>query len=77
MNNRVLANGHKGAALPSPRILELCIIQGLLQWRMLAEKPALVDGWNRPRPGLGVALAANLEEHFPYVEGDYRVPVTR
>jgi L-alanine-DL-glutamate epimerase-like enolase superfamily enzyme len=74
-----LANGHYVAALPNPRVLELCMIQGPLQWGILAEQPAIADGWLQlpARPGLGVALAADLEGRYPYVEGDYLVHVTR
>jgi L-alanine-DL-glutamate epimerase-like enolase superfamily enzyme len=74
-----MANGHYVAALPNPRVLEVCMIQGPLQWGIVAEKPRIVDGWLElpARPGLGVDLAPTLEERFPYVEGDYLVHVTR
>jgi L-alanine-DL-glutamate epimerase-like enolase superfamily enzyme len=73
------ANGHYVAALPNPRVLELCMIQGPLQWTILAEPPVIRDGWLElpDRPGLGVALAGGLAERFPYVEGDYLVHVQR
>ena len=74
-----MANAHLVAALPNPRVLELCMIQGPLQWAILAEKPAIDEGYLvlPDRPGLGVALADNLEERFPYIEGAYYVRVLR
>ena len=36
-----LANAHLVAALPNPRVLELCMIQGPLQWGILAERPRM------------------------------------
>ncbi|MCX6049236.1 MAG: mandelate racemase/muconate lactonizing enzyme family protein [Chloroflexi bacterium] len=74
-----MANAHAVAALPHPRVLELCMIQGPLQWEIFAEKPAIQDGWLAlpARPGLGVQLAEGLTERFPYIEGDYMVQVTR
>jgi L-alanine-DL-glutamate epimerase-like enolase superfamily enzyme len=60
-------------------LVELCLIQGPLQWDILAEPPAIVDGWLHlpDRPGLGVELAAGLEAHYPYIEGHYAVTVDR
>lgn len=74
-----MANAHLVAALPNPRFLELCMIQGPLQWAILAEKPAIEDGWLvlPDEPGLGVDIAENLEERFPYIEGHYAVQVRR
>lgn len=74
-----MANGHLVAALPNPRVLELCMIQGPLQWAILADTPDIADGWlHLPgRPGLGVALADNLEARFPYIEGHYAITVER
>ena len=74
-----MANGHLVAALPNPHVLELCMIQGPLQWEILAEKPAIEDGYLvfPDKPGLGVDLAENLEEHFPYIEGSYAVQIKR
>ncbi len=70
-----MANGHLVAALPDPHVLELCMIQGPLQWDILAEKPSIEDGWLifPDKPGLGVELAEDLEERFPYIEGHYSV----
>ena len=70
-----MANGHLVAALPNPRMLELCMIQGPLQWDILAEKPVIENGWLLlpDKPGLGVELAEDLEERFPYVEGHYGI----
>ncbi|MDA0710190.1 MAG: mandelate racemase/muconate lactonizing enzyme family protein [bacterium] len=74
-----MANGHLVAALPNPRVLELCMIQGPLQWDILKEKPAIQDGFLifPDAPGLGVEIADNLEERFPYIEGNYAIQVTR
>ena len=74
-----MANAHAVAALPNPRVLELCMIQGPLQWGVLAEKPAIKAGWLTlpERTGLGVELAENAAEKFPYVEGNYFIEVVR
>ena len=74
-----MANGHLVAALPDPHVLELCMIQGPLQWEILAERPAIEDGYLvfPDKPGLGVDLAENLEERFPYIEGHYGVQIKR
>ena len=74
-----MANGHVVAALPNPRVLELCMIQGPLQWDILAEKPVIEAGWLvfPDKPGLGVDLAEDLEERFPYIEGHYGVQMER
>jgi L-alanine-DL-glutamate epimerase-like enolase superfamily enzyme len=74
-----VAHAHYVAALPNPRVLELCMIQGPLQWDILAEKPDMHDGWiTVPKaPGLGVALSEHLEQRFPYVEGRYQIEVVR
>jgi len=74
-----LANAHLVAAQAHPRVLELCMIQGPLQWEILAEQPALRAGWlDLPeRPGLGADLAESLVERFPYIEGHYAVEVQR
>jgi len=74
-----MAHAHYVAALPNPRVVELCTIQGPLQWGILAEKPAIEQGWLvlPERSGLGVELAEDLEERFPYVEGHYAIQVQR
>ena len=74
-----MANAHYVAALPRPRICELCMIQGPLQWDILADKPFIKHGWLEipDRPGLGVSLSKNLEERFPYIEGHYAISVER
>jgi L-alanine-DL-glutamate epimerase-like enolase superfamily enzyme len=74
-----MENAHAVAALPNPRVLELCMIQGPLQWEILAQQPTIRDGWLElpQRPGLGVQLAEGLAERFPYIEGDYLIQVTR
>lgn len=74
-----VANAHLVAALPHPGVLELCMIQGPLQWAILAETPSIEGGWLAlpERPGLGVRLATDLERRFPYVEGHYAIQVQR
>jgi L-alanine-DL-glutamate epimerase-like enolase superfamily enzyme len=74
-----MANAHLVAALPAPRVLELCMIQGPLQWAILKEPPVIRDSWLElpDRPGLGVELADGLEERFPYLDGPYAVQVER
>ncbi len=70
-----MANAHFVAALPHPKYLELCMVQGPLQWEILAEPPAIRDGCLviPPVPGLGVDLAEGLVEKFPYIEGAYGI----
>jgi len=72
-----MANAHFVASLPNPHVLELCMIQGPLQWDILATKPKIENGYLvlPNKPGLGVELAENLEERFPYVEGGYGIQV--
>ena len=72
-----MANAHFVSALPKPKMLELCMIQGPLQWEILAEKPKIENGCLilPDKPGLGVDLADNLEERFPYIEGGYGIQV--
>lgn len=74
-----MANGHFVAALSNPRVLELCLHQGPLQWDILAEPPAIAAGWlDLPdQPGLGVELAADLEARYPHIEGHYAIQVSR
>jgi len=72
-----MANAHFVASLPKPKLLELCMIQGPLQWEILKEKPKIEDGWLilPDKPGLGVDLADDLEKRFPYIEGGYGIQV--
>jgi L-alanine-DL-glutamate epimerase-like enolase superfamily enzyme len=72
-------SAHLVAALPHPHILELCMIQGPLQWGVLKQPPAIEQGYLLlpDRPGLGVELAADVQERFPYVEGHYALTVER
>lgn len=72
-------NAHAVAALPGDHVLELCMIQGPLQWGILAEPPIIRDGWLElpQRPGLGVQLAADVTQRFPYIEGEYAIEVRR
>jgi L-alanine-DL-glutamate epimerase-like enolase superfamily enzyme len=73
------AHAHLVAALPRPRVLELCMIQGPLQWDILAEPLPIRDGWILlgDAPGFGVDLAADLEDRYPYIEGHYAIQVIR
>jgi L-alanine-DL-glutamate epimerase-like enolase superfamily enzyme len=74
-----MANAHVVAALPNPKVLELCMIQGPLQWQMLKHAPVIKQGWLEiPRsPGLSVEIADHLESDFPYIEGNYAITVER
>jgi L-alanine-DL-glutamate epimerase-like enolase superfamily enzyme len=72
-------HAHYVAALPNPRVLELCMIQGPLQWAILKDTPTIEDGCLvlPDKPGLGVELAQDLEARFPYIEGHYAIQVRR
>jgi L-alanine-DL-glutamate epimerase-like enolase superfamily enzyme len=72
-------HAHYVAALPNPRVLELCMIQGPLQWAILKDRPTIEGGWLvlPDEPGLGVELAQDLEARFPYIEGHYAIQVRR
>ena len=74
-----MEHAHYVAALPNPRMLELCMIQGPLQWAILADPPVIENGdlILPDKPGFGVELAEDLEARFPYIEGHYAVTVTR
>ncbi|MCC7493022.1 MAG: mandelate racemase/muconate lactonizing enzyme family protein [Fimbriimonadaceae bacterium] len=76
-----LANGSLVASLAQQpaRPLELCLIQGPLQWGLLADPPTITDGYLHfpAGPGLGATLAADVAERFPYLEGHYAVTVQR
>ncbi len=75
----VLANAHFVAALPEPLWNEHCMIQGPLQWAILAEPPAIHAGVLQftDQPGFGVTLAPDLERRFPYFSGSWGLPVER
>jgi L-alanine-DL-glutamate epimerase-like enolase superfamily enzyme len=74
-----LANAHLLAALLIPHPLEQCMIQGPLQWGILAKTPSIEQGWLMlpEASGLGADLAADLENRFPYIEGHYAIEVQR
>jgi L-alanine-DL-glutamate epimerase-like enolase superfamily enzyme len=74
-----LANAHLVAALPHPRVLELNMFQGPLQWEMLRRPPVIRGGYLElpAAPGLGVELAEDVERRFPYAEGPWGVKVER
>jgi len=46
---------------------------------ILVEPPAIREGWLElpERPGLGVRLAQDLPERYPFVEGHYAVEIER
>ncbi|HEY3342639.1 MAG TPA: mandelate racemase/muconate lactonizing enzyme family protein, partial [Anaerolineae bacterium] len=75
----VMANAHYVAALPQPGILELCMIQGPLQWEILRELPDIHAGALHfsDRPGLGVEIDDDVASRFPYIEGNYAIAVER
>lgn len=74
-----MAHAHLVAALSTPRPVEQCMIQGPLQWEILADPPAIDKGKLvlPDAPGVGVELAEGLEDKFPYIEGHYAVTVER
>lgn len=74
-----MANAHAVSALPNPKVLELCMIQGPLQWQMLKHAPVINNGWLEipETAGLGVEIADQLENDFPYIEGGYAITVER
>jgi L-alanine-DL-glutamate epimerase-like enolase superfamily enzyme len=74
-----LGNANVIATLPYAPLLELCMIQGPLQWDILATKPNICQGYLElpDAPGLGVTLAEGIEDRFPYIEGHYAIQVER
>ena len=46
---------------------------------ILVEPPAIREGWFElpERPGLGVRLAQDVPERYPFVEGHYAVEIER
>lgn len=74
-----LANGHVVTSLPNSDILELCMIQGPLQWAFMAEPPVIRDGHLHfpAQPGLGIELRDHLETRYPHIEGHYAITVER
>ena len=72
---------HRAHGDPSRRhnVVELCLLQGPLQWGMLSAPPVIRDGWLHlpDRPGFGVELAADVAEQFPHVEGHYAITIER
>ena len=74
-----MAHAHAIAALPNLEILEVCQIQGPLQWGIAAEPPQMVDGrLHLPdRAGLGIELAENVVERYPHIEGHYAITIER
>lgn len=74
-----MAHAHAIAALPNADILEVCMIQGPLQWEILAEKPEITDGYLHlpEKPGFGVDVAEGIATRYPYLEGHYAITVDR
>ncbi|MFT5086091.1 MAG: L-alanine-DL-glutamate epimerase-like enolase superfamily enzyme [Candidatus Latescibacterota bacterium] len=74
-----MANAHLVAALPQPRVLELNMFQGPLQWDIIKQKPHIEEGhlYLPDAPGLGVELADDIEERFPYIEGGWGIKIER
>ena len=74
-----MANAHFVAALPDPIYCELCMIQGPLQWAIFKDKPVIADGTLHlgNKPGLGVTLAADLPQRFPYFSGSWAMTIDR
>jgi L-alanine-DL-glutamate epimerase-like enolase superfamily enzyme len=65
------------AALSHPHLLELCRHPGPLQWEILSAAPDLSDGHLHlgNEPGFGVSVAEELDERYPYVEGNGRLNI--
>ena len=74
-----MAHAHAIAALPNLEILEVCQIQGPLQWGIAAQPPEIRRGRLRlpDRAGLGIEVAENVEERYPYIEGHYAITIDR
>jgi len=73
-----MANAHAVAALPNAHIVEECRVQGPLQWSILKGGSAVLNGEiELSSVGLGIELAAGLENKFPFIEGHYSVTVDR
>ena len=78
-----MANAHLVAALPDtaahPRVLELNMFQGPLQWEILKQKPRIEAGYLYlpDAPGLGVELADDVATRFPFIEGAWGVSIER
>ena len=74
-----ICHAHMMAAMPSPRLLELNVRQGPLQWEIFRDPPAIADGHLviPAGAGYGVELADDLEQRFPYIEGSWAEHVER
>jgi L-alanine-DL-glutamate epimerase-like enolase superfamily enzyme len=75
----LMANAHAVAALPNSSMVEECMVQGPLKWGVIKGGSRVIDGQLQfgDAPGLGVDIIDDLEERYPYVEGDWRVEVYR
>lgn len=74
-----MAHAHMVAALPKPRVVELCMAQGPLRSAVIKGGLPIKDGFlDLPeQPGFGVEIPDDLEARFPFIEGDYLIQVNR
>ena len=64
----VVSSAHFASSLLNPQFVEMCMVQGPLQWDILKEYPIKSGSISIEGPGLGVNLADILTEKFPYIE---------
>ena len=74
-----MAHAHMVAALPNPRVVEVCTAQGPLQNAVITGGLPIKDGMlDLPdRPGFGVEIPGDLAARFPFVEGHYAIEIAR
>lgn len=74
-----MAHAHMVAALPNPRVVELCMAQGPLQSAVITGGLQINDGMlDLPeQPGFGVEIPDDLAARFPYIEGHYAIEINR
>ena len=74
-----MAHAHFVAALKNPRVVELCMPQGPLQSAIIAGGLPITDGSLQlpEQPGFGVEIPDDLENQFPYIEGNYAIAMDR
>lgn len=74
-----MAHAHFVAALPNPRVVEICMPQGPLQSAIISGGLPINDGSLQlpEQPGFGVEIPDNLEEEFPFIEGSYAIVMNR
>ncbi len=67
-----MSNAHLVAALPNPHVLELCMIQGPLQWGIFDQLPTIEDGYlHLPARRAGRRACARCPREVPL----YRRPL--